>query len=90
MDLTSHHLPLSEEPSLIIGHYIWGTMDTRPRMIYLPDTMTDWPWPRAINPHFEAVKMESNDWFHSFKTLSPKLQETFNKSDPGPSYFSNP
>ncbi|KAG0703977.1 hypothetical protein DFH29DRAFT_981666 [Suillus ampliporus] len=27
-------------------------------MMYLPDTMTNWPWPRAINPHLEDVKAE--------------------------------
>ncbi|KAG0708516.1 terpenoid synthase [Suillus ampliporus] len=51
----------------------------RPKMIYLPDTITDWPWPRAINPHFEAVKVEADAWFHSFKTLSTESLEEFDK-----------
>ncbi|KAG1805220.1 terpenoid synthase [Suillus subaureus] len=54
-------------------------METRPKMIYLPDTMTNWPWPRAINPHFEAVKIEADAWFHSFKALDPEILEEFDK-----------
>ncbi|KAG1873561.1 isoprenoid synthase domain-containing protein [Suillus subalutaceus] len=55
-------------------------METRPKVIYLPDTMTDWPWPHAINPHFEAVKIEADAWVHSFKTLDPEILEAFDKS----------
>ncbi|KAG1891958.1 terpenoid synthase [Suillus subluteus] len=55
-------------------------METRPKMIYLPDTMTNWPWPRAINPHFEAVKIEADAWFHSFKALDPEILVEFDKS----------
>ncbi|KAG1830313.1 hypothetical protein EV424DRAFT_1470338 [Suillus variegatus] len=33
-------------------------MDARPKVIYLPDTMINWPWLRTINPHFEDVKAE--------------------------------
>ena len=29
-------------------------------MLYLPETMANWPWPRAINPHYEEVKSETN------------------------------
>ncbi|KAG1848510.1 terpenoid synthase [Suillus subalutaceus] len=56
-------------------------MDTRPKMIYLPDTMIDWPWPRTINPHFEDVKAEVDASFRNFKTLSLELQEGFDKCD---------
>lgn len=54
-------------------------METRPKMIYLPDTMTNWPWPRTINPHFEAVKIEADAWFHSFKALDAEILEAFDK-----------
>ncbi|KAG1768062.1 terpenoid synthase [Suillus placidus] len=54
-------------------------METRPKMIYLPDTMANWPWPRAINPHFEAVKIEADAWLHSFKPLNPKTLDAFDK-----------
>ncbi|KAG2753747.1 terpenoid synthase [Suillus brevipes Sb2] len=56
-------------------------MDTRPRVIYLPDTMTNWPWPRAMNPHFEVVKAEVDASFREFKALSAESQEAFDKDD---------
>ncbi|OJA11858.1 hypothetical protein AZE42_03256 [Rhizopogon vesiculosus] len=43
--------------------------------------MTNWPWPRSINPHFEAVKLEVDASFRDFKALSPKSQEAFDKCD---------
>ncbi|OAX39206.1 terpenoid synthase [Rhizopogon vinicolor AM-OR11-026] len=51
------------------------------RMIYLPDTMTNWPWPRIVNPHFEAVKLEVDASIRDFKALSPESQEAFDKCD---------
>ncbi|KAG2341934.1 terpenoid synthase [Suillus weaverae] len=56
-------------------------MDAHPRMLYLPDTMTNWPWPRTINPHFEDVKAEVDASFRDFKALSPESQEAFDKCD---------
>ncbi|KAG1886538.1 isoprenoid synthase domain-containing protein [Suillus subluteus] len=56
-------------------------MDTHPKMIYLPDTMLNWPWPRTINPHFEDVKAEVGASFRDFKALSPGSQEAFDKCD---------
>jgi len=58
-------------------------MDDSTKMIYFPDTMTNWPWPRAINPHFEAVKFEVDASFRDFKALSPKSQEAFDKCNSG-------
>jgi len=59
-------------------------MDTRAKMIYLPDTMTsNWPWPRAVNPHLEDVKAEFDASFRDFKALSPESQETFDKCNFG-------
>ncbi|KAG2069374.1 terpenoid synthase [Suillus decipiens] len=56
-------------------------MDAHQKMIYLPDTMIHWPWPRAINPHFEDVKAEVGASFRDFKALSPESQEAFDKCD---------
>ncbi|KAG2099845.1 terpenoid synthase [Suillus discolor] len=56
-------------------------MDARPKTIYLPDTMVNWPWPRTINPHYEDVKAEVDASFRDFKALSPKSQEAFDKCD---------
>ncbi|KAG2346537.1 terpenoid synthase [Suillus weaverae] len=50
-------------------------------MIYLPDTMINWPWPRAINPHFEDVKTEVDASFRDFRALGPESQEAFDKCD---------
>jgi hypothetical protein len=61
-------------------------MDNRTRMLYLPDTMTSWPWPRAMNPHFEEVKVEVDASFRGFRALSPESQEAFDKCDFGSFY----
>ncbi|KAF8904746.1 isoprenoid synthase domain-containing protein [Gymnopilus junonius] len=53
------------------------------KMLYLPETMADWPWPRAINPHYEEISAESNAWFHSFKAFSKKSQVAFDLCDFG-------
>ncbi|KAI6120872.1 terpenoid synthase [Pisolithus croceorrhizus] len=50
-------------------------------MFYLPNTMANWPWPRRINPFFEEVKAESDEWFRSFNALSPKSLKAFEKCD---------
>ncbi|KAF7376984.1 Terpene cyclase [Mycena sanguinolenta] len=47
----------------------------------LPNTMSDWPWLRRINPHFETVKAESEAWFRTFNAFSPKAQKAFEKCD---------
>ncbi|KAJ7137759.1 isoprenoid synthase domain-containing protein [Mycena epipterygia] len=50
-------------------------------MLYLPETMKKWPWPRAINPYYEEVSAESDAWFHGFKAFSEKSQYAFDKCD---------
>ncbi|KAG2050379.1 terpenoid synthase [Suillus hirtellus] len=54
-------------------------MDARPKMIYLPDTMVNWFWPRTIIPHYEDMKAEADASLRDFKPLSPKLREAFDK-----------
>lgn len=56
-------------------------MDPRPRVICLPNTMTNWPWPRAMNPHYEVVKAEVDASFREFKALSAESQEAYDKCD---------
>ncbi|KAG2076465.1 terpenoid synthase [Suillus decipiens] len=58
-------------------------MDADQRTIYLPDTMINWPWPRAINPHFDDVKVEVDAWFRNFNVLKPESQKAFDKCDFG-------
>jgi Delta6-protoilludene synthase len=56
---------------------------TPQKMLYLPETMKNWPWKRAINPHYEEVTAESNTWFKSFKPFNEKSQHAFDKCDIG-------
>ncbi|OSX64651.1 hypothetical protein POSPLADRAFT_1133971 [Postia placenta MAD-698-R-SB12] len=57
-------------------------MSDQPKMIYLPDTMANWPWPRAINPHHEEVEAESDAWFEGFKPFTKRLQLALETCDP--------
>ncbi|KAG1747569.1 hypothetical protein EDB19DRAFT_1825953 [Suillus lakei] len=56
-------------------------MDAHPKMIDLLDTMINWPWPCAINLHFEDVKVEVDASFRKFEALNPEAQEAFDKCD---------
>lgn len=51
--------------------------------IHIPDTLAHWPWPRAINPHYEECKAESDAWIQSFNVFSPKAQAAFNRCEFG-------
>ncbi|KAK3301877.1 terpenoid synthase [Chaetomium strumarium] len=45
--------------------------------IYIPDTLAQWPWPRAINAHYEECKAASESWIHGFNVFSPEDQAAF-------------
>ncbi|KAG2032941.1 isoprenoid synthase domain-containing protein [Suillus americanus] len=62
-------------------------MDARPKIIYLPDTMIDWPWPRTINPHYEDVKIEVDALIRDTKALSPESLAAFDRANTGSAYF---
>ncbi|KAF8452301.1 hypothetical protein L210DRAFT_3384514, partial [Boletus edulis BED1] len=49
--------------------------------VFIPNTLARWPWPRRINPHYDAVKKESAAWTTSFGAFSPKAQHAFNRCD---------
>lgn len=55
------------------------TIETK--FIYLPDVIINWPWKRAINSHYEEVKIESNAWFETFGALTPKSLRAFYKCE---------
>ena len=40
--------------------------EQQPDKLYLPDTMTDWPWKRSINPLEDKVAAESIAWASQF------------------------
>ncbi|KAM7192315.1 terpene cyclase [Naviculisporaceae sp. PSN 640] len=50
-------------------------------LIYIPDTLAHFPWPRSVNPHFEECKAESDAWIRSFRVFSPKAQKAFDRCD---------
>jgi len=52
----------------------------------IPDILANWPWPRAINPHYEECRAESDAWIQGFDFLSPEAQAAFNKCEFGKPY----
>jgi hypothetical protein len=56
--------------------------DTKyPRSLWVPDTMKDWPFARAVNPLYEEVKAETIAWCRTFKAFSKKSQYAFERCD---------
>ncbi|KAF9560259.1 terpenoid synthase [Agrocybe pediades] len=51
------------------------------KMHYLPRTMDNWPWPRAINPYYKDISAQSDAWFHGFKAFNEKSQRAFDMCD---------
>ncbi|KAI0328233.1 terpenoid synthase [Cubamyces sp. BRFM 1775] len=47
----------------------------------IPDLLANWPWPRAVNPLYDDVSIEANQWFKSFKLFTPKSQRAFDRGD---------
>jgi hypothetical protein len=56
-----------------------GKRQTKPRWIRIPDNLTHWPWPRAVNPHMVECTAMSDAWLQSFSVFSPKAQAAFNR-----------
>ena len=46
---------------------------------YLSDLLSQWPWPRVLNQHYEEVKRKSDEWFRGFEALDPKSQRLFDR-----------
>lgn len=63
-------------------------MTSSPQLLYLPDTLKNWPWPRVINPHYKEMAAESNAWAKSFKLFNPKSQYAYEKCDFGKQHVS--
>ena len=59
-------------------------MASTPRLLYLPETLTNWPWPRVIRPEYEEVAAESHEWVKSFQPFDEKSQYAFEKCNFGP------
>ncbi|PIL37688.1 terpene synthase [Ganoderma sinense ZZ0214-1] len=56
---------------------------TDSKVIYVPDTMSHWPWPRKLNPFYEEVEAESIAWLASFHPLTPESQNAHNRAHIG-------
>jgi hypothetical protein len=36
------------------------------RVFHIPDTLTNWPWPRRMNPRYGKVKANLDEWIKRF------------------------
>ena len=46
---------------------------------HLPDLLSQWPWPRVLNQHYEEAKREFDEWFRGLEALEPKSQRLFDR-----------
>ena len=53
------------------------------KVAYVPDTMSNWPWSRKINPFYAEVEAESIAWLASFQPLTTVSQDAHNKAHIG-------
>ena len=53
------------------------------QIIYVPDTMAAWPWPRKFNPLYDEVEAESIAWLKSYKPYTPESQVAHDKGEIG-------
>jgi len=53
----------------------------------IPDNLTNWKWPRHLNPHYTEVKAASAAWARSFGAFSPKAQYAYDRCDFSMSYL---
>ena len=53
------------------------------RIIYVPDTMATWPWPRKFNTLYDEVEAESIAWLKYYKPYTPESQVAHEKGDIG-------
>lgn len=47
--------------------------------VQIPDNLSGWPWPRAVNPHMEECSAASKDWLQQFNVFSPETQAAFSR-----------
>ena len=54
--------------------------DAPEQVVYIPDTMSDWPWQAKLNPLYDEVEAESVAWLTSFQLHTPESQDAHNKA----------
>jgi hypothetical protein len=59
--------------------------DKPQEILYLPDTLLTWPYPRVINPYYKEVEVESAAWIDTFMhhIKDPRVHDTIKKTDSG-------
>jgi hypothetical protein len=59
------------------------------KILYIPDTLSRWPWRRVVNPHQAEVEEESREWLRSFSrfTTNSRWLDIINNSMSGKSLF---
>ena len=53
--------------------------DDEDKIVYVPDTMSDWPWPAKLNPLCDEVEAESIAWLTSLKLHTPESFDAHNE-----------
>lgn len=48
----------------------------------LPDLLSKWPWPRRINPHYDACRDRAQTWIKDLEVLPPAVERGLNLCDP--------
>ncbi|KAI9457169.1 terpenoid synthase [Boletus coccyginus] len=69
--------------SVFIARRDEGTITESPvwEVIFIPNVLARWPWPRRINPNYAVVKKEADAWIMNFQAFSPSAQDAFNRCD---------
>ena len=52
-------------------------------MLYIPNTLANWPWRRQISPHYEEVKAASRAWVDKHAHFFKRGLEELDKADVG-------
>ncbi|KAH7928993.1 terpenoid synthase [Leucogyrophana mollusca] len=48
---------------------------------FIPETLSQWPWPRRLNSRYKEVGASSRAWVNSFNALDVKAQRAFDLCD---------
>ncbi|KAI1782557.1 hypothetical protein LXA43DRAFT_1068593 [Ganoderma leucocontextum] len=64
----------------IPNHFALAMIDNSEKVVYIPDTMSDWPWLAKFNPLCEEFEAESIAWLASFQPHAPESQNAHNKA----------
>jgi len=63
---TNTHPPLKSISAMVNKFEFKPVQQQEQLMLYIPDVMKDWPWPRQINPLYEEISATSKAWIYTF------------------------